>query len=79
MTSHLWSPERSKVVFRSETCKEIWRLDLIAGQWSKIISPFDDYTLLGISDRGEVFVAPEGKARIYRLTDNQTEIIFQGE
>ena len=76
----LWSPDRSQTVFRSEDDKKIWRLDLNNGTWAKILYPSDDYyTLLGVSNRGEVFVAPSGEAQIYRLTENQSEIIFQGK
>lgn len=76
---HLWSQDRTQAIFLSATDKTIWRLSLITGEWSKLICPFDDFTLLGISNRGEVFISSVPKAEIYRLRDKGSEIIYQGE
>lgn len=77
--SHLWSTERSHVVFSSEKDNGMWCLNLITGKWLKIVCPFNNYRLLGISNHGDIYVSPRDKIQIYRLTENQSEIIFQGK
>ncbi len=75
--SNIWSSKHTHAAFTSEEGNEIWVLDLNRGKWSKIISPFDNFTLTGISNKGEVYVIPEGKVEIYRLTKDEKEIIIQ--
>lgn len=75
--SGLWSTGRFHVVFRSDGDKDICVLNLNTGKWSEIAVPFKHFKILGVSDKGEVFVAPTGETQIYRLTQKQQEIVFQ--
>ena len=74
---HIWSIDRSHVVFSSNGSKDIWILDLNKSRWSKIASPSTYYNILGISNRGEVYVRPSDETVIYRLSENTKEIILQ--
>lgn len=75
--SSRWSTKHTHTAFTSEEGNEIWVLDLNRKKWSKIISPFDNFALMEISNKGEVYVIPAGKIRIYRLTEDEKEIIIQ--
>ena len=71
-----WSSKRSHVAVTSVEDKIIWVLDFNEGKWSKIESP-PGYLFMGINNNGEVFVSHPDKTQINRLTENQSEIIFQ--
>ena len=73
-----WSKNRLYRAFGSEDGKNIWVLDFTAGKWKKISCPFDNYILLGVSNRGEVFINRADRIEFYRLTENSNEIILQG-
>ncbi len=73
-----WSLDHSQIVFCELNSGIIWRLDLNEGKWSKLKSPFKNCELIGISNKGEVYVAPLSGAKIYRVTETDSEIIYEG-
>lgn len=79
-----WSPDHSQVVFLDGHSGNFWRLDLNKGKWSEIKCPFKyyNYRLLGVSNKGEVYLKPSNDSniiRIYRLTDTDSKLIYESK
>jgi hypothetical protein len=75
-----WSSDRSQVVFREFNSDNIWRLDLNKGTWSEIKRPFIKYQLLGVSNKGDVYLNSSNSSnlvRIYRINETDSKLIYE--
>ncbi len=71
-----WSQDYSQLVFDTYS-DDIWRMDLNKGNWSKINTPFKDFRLLGINNKGEVYISPFRETKIYRVTETDSKLIYE--
>ncbi len=74
--SQVFSPSHSHAVFRSKTYKDLWVLDFNTGKWTEITPSFKNYSVIGISNKGDVFLSTRDKPQIYRVAQDKEEVIF---